>query len=130
MKTKKGVKKVTRTLKRRAEEIFRLINNSNEPIAKSKFKDIGLSSTAADSWLALIIYIQSQNRIQLFKSGKYTFVDKEVFTDKLSSNKYLKMSWNNFLNPKLSTKKRLDCLYDFGNAYLYLERGKFEQEGQ
>lgn len=128
MSTRKRKKKTTRTLKQRAKEIFSLINRNSEPIAKSRFKDIGLSSTAADNWLDLIIYIQTQNRLQLFKAGNYTFVDKQVFVDKISSNKYLQLCWNNFLNPKIHSKKRLDYLNDFGKAYLFLERAKLDQE--
>ncbi len=81
MITRKRQKKIKRTLKQRAEEIFRLINKSSDPIAKSRFKDIGLSSTSANNWLNLIIFIQTQNRIQLFKTGNYKFVDKQVFID-------------------------------------------------
>ena len=128
LSTRKREKKIKRTLKRRAEDIFRLINNNSEPIAKSRFKDIGLSSTAADSWLDLIIYIQTQNRIQLFKTDNYTFVEKQMFIDKISSSKYLQLCWNNFLNPKLPQKKRLDYLNDFGNAFLFLERAKLDQD--
>ena len=130
MITRKRKKKIKRTLKQRAEEIFRLINNNSEPIAKSRFKDIGLSSTAADNWLDLIIYIQTQNRLQLFKTGNYTFVDKQVFIDRISSSKYLQLCWNNFLNTKEPHEKRLGYLNDFGNAYLFLERAKPDQEDQ
>ncbi len=128
MITRKRPKKITRTLKQRAEEIFRLINKSSDPIAKSRFKDIGLSSTSANNWLDLIIFIQTQNRIQLFKTGNYTFVDKQVFIDKISSSKYLQLCWNKFLNPKEPHEKRLDYLNDFGNAFLFLERAKLDQE--
>ncbi|MFX0053107.1 MAG: hypothetical protein ACFFAJ_10075 [Candidatus Hodarchaeota archaeon] len=130
METNKGKKKVKRTLKQRAEEIFDLINNNIEPIAKSRFKDIGLSSTAADNWLDLIIYIQNQNRIQLIKSGKYTFVDKEdkVFFERVSKSKYLQVCWNNFLNVNEPHDRRLSYLNDFGKAYFSLERSKLDQE--
>ncbi len=133
MTTNKRKKKVlpprrTRTLRQRAEGIFRLINDSREPIAKSRFKEIGLSSTTADNWLDLIIYIQKQNRIQLFKTGNYKFVDKQVFVDKISSSKYLQLCWNNFLNPKEPHEKRLSYLNDFGKAYLHLERAKLDQD--
>jgi len=128
MNTIKGKKKIKRTLNQRAKDIFRLINNNNEPIAKSRFKDIGLSSTAADNWLDLIIYIQTQNRIQLFKTGNYTFIDKQVYIDKISSSKYLQLCWNNFLNPKEPHDKRLGYLNDFGKAFFVLERSKLDKE--
>ena len=128
MNIRKRKKKIKRTLKQRAEEIFRLINNNSEPIAKSRFKDIGLSSTATKNWLELIIYIQNQNRLQLFKTGNYTFVDKQIFSERISSSKYLQLCWNNFLNTKEPHEKRLDYLKDFGKAYLFLERAKPDQE--
>ena len=127
MSSKNRKKRIKRTLKQRAEEIFRFINNSSEPIAKSRFKDIGLSTTSADNWLDLIIYIQNQNRLRLFKAGNYTFVDKQVFIDRISSSKYLQLCWNNFLNPEEPYEKRLGYLNDFGNAYLFLERAKLNQ---
>ena len=127
MSSKNRKKRIKRTLKQRAEEIFRFINNSSEPIAKSRFKDIGLSTTSADNWLDLIIYIQNQNRLRLFKAGNYTFVDKQVFIDRISSSKYLQLCWNNFLNPEEPYEKRLGYLNDFGNAYLFLERAKLDQ---
>ncbi|MHA1966901.1 MAG: hypothetical protein ACW964_03775 [Candidatus Hodarchaeales archaeon] len=130
MSTRTRKKKIKRTLKQRAEEIFRLINNNSEPIAKSRFKDIGLSSTAADNWLDLIIYIQNQNRIHLFKAGSYTFVDKQVFIDRVSSSKYLQLCWNNFLNSEVSHEKRLGYLNDFAKAYLFLERAKLDEGEQ
>ncbi|MFX1505723.1 MAG: hypothetical protein ACFFDC_06365 [Promethearchaeota archaeon] len=127
MSSKNRKKRIKRTLKQRAEEIFRFINKSSEPIAKSRFKDIGLSTISADSWLDLIIYIQNQNRLRLFKAGNYTFVDKQVFIDRISSSKYLQLCWNNFLNPEEPYEKRLGYLNDFGNAYLFLERAKLDQ---
>ena len=51
-----------------------------------------------------------------------------MFIDKISSSKYLQLCWNNFLNPKEPLEKRLGYLNDFGNAYLFLERAKLDQE--
>ncbi|MFX0061468.1 MAG: hypothetical protein ACFFC7_04720 [Candidatus Hermodarchaeota archaeon] len=65
-----------RTMLERARAIFELIKQENSPFPKSKLKDIGFGATSAESWLDLIVYIQSQPKIRLIKSGRIVLVEK------------------------------------------------------
>lgn len=108
-------KKRSRTLKQRAEQIFRYIDRQPEPFPKSEFKAIGLNPKTAESWIQLIEYIQSQPRIRVTKMGSQTYIER-------LENKYLTMMRKRILDSNLSLKERTDAMNDYINALLTLEK--------
>ena len=65
-----------RTIIERVEAIFKYIDLQNQPFAKSKLKEIGLNPKAAEKWLDLIEYVQSQPKIRVIKTEHNTIIEK------------------------------------------------------
>ena len=103
-----------RTIAERAEIIFKFIDAQSEPFPKSEFRRIRLNPKAADNWIHLIEFIQSQPMIRVTKMGSQTYIEK-------IENKYLAMMRRRILNPKLSLKERNDAARDYINALQTLE---------
>ena len=112
-KTKK--ERRSRTLKQRAEQIFKFIDMQPEPFPKSEFKEIGLNPKTAESWIQLIEYIQSQPRIRVTKLGAQTYLER-------LENRYLTMMRKRILDADLSLKERTNAMNDYINALLTLEK--------
>ncbi len=103
-----------RSIAERAETIFKFIDEQPGPFPKSEFRHIRLNPKAAESWIRLIEYIQSQPMIRVTRMGSQTYVEK-------IENKYLAMMRKRILNPKLSLKDRNDAMRDYINALQTLE---------
>lgn len=105
----------TRTLTQRAQSIFRFIEQQEEPFPKSELQRVGFNPAAAESWIRLIEFIQSQPRIKATKMGSSIYVEK-------LENKYLSMLRKRALDSSLSLKERTQTMDDYINALLTLEK--------
>jgi predicted Ser/Thr protein kinase len=112
-KRKKNTRRA-RTLVERVETIFKFIDAQPGPFPKSEFRRIRLNPKAAESWVRLIEYIQSQPMIKVTRMGTSTYIEK-------IENRYLSMMRKRILNPKLSLKERNDAMRDYINALQTLE---------
>jgi hypothetical protein len=61
----------SKTLIDRAKNIFELLEAQNDVIYKSDLKKVGIDSTSAERWIALIQYIQSQPELEVIQAGRY-----------------------------------------------------------
>ena len=111
---KKDTTRKARTLVERVEKIFEFIDAQPGPFPKSEFRRIRLNPKAAENWVRLIEYIQSQPMIRVTRMGSSTYIEK-------IENKYLSMMRKRILNPKLSLKDRNDAMRDYINALQTLE---------
>ena len=114
-KTGAGKSRKSRTLLRRAKEIFHHIEMQSEPFPKSEFSEIGLNPSAAEKWLELIDFIQSQPRIKITRMGSSTFVEK-------LENKHLTMLRKRILDSSLTLKEREATIDDYLSVLSTLER--------
>lgn len=105
----------SRTLLRRAKEIFHYIEMQPEPFPKSEFAEIGLNPSAAEKWLELIDFIQNQPRIKITRMGSSTFVEK-------LENRHLSMLRRRILDSSLSLKDREATIDDYLSVLSTLER--------
>ena len=105
-----------RTLRKRAEEIFTLINHEDEAFPKSRLKKVGLNPDAAEKWLDLIVFIQSQPRIRLVKSST-----NRVMVEKIEK-KFSQMSLKYFLDDTQPLEKRLQSLGAYADSVIVSER--------
>jgi len=112
-KKKKDTRRA-RSIAERAETIFKFIDAQPEPFPKSEFRRIRLNPKAAENWIHLIEFIQSQPMIRVTKMGSQTYIEK-------IENKYLAMMRKRILNPKLSLKERNEAMNDYINALQTLE---------
>ena len=76
------MRKNPRSLLKRAEAIFQVINQADKPFPKSRLKTIGLDPASAENWLDLIVYIQQETKIRLIKTDNNVIVDKITDTEK------------------------------------------------
>ena len=105
-----------RTLLKRAEEIFALINSEEESFPKSRLKKVGLSPDAAEKWLNMIAFIQSQPRIRV-GSGSGNRIMVERLEKKVSQ-----MSLRYFLDETLPLEKRLQSLGAYADSVIVHQR--------
>ena len=110
-----GETKNRRTLIERAQDIFKLIEYEDGPIAKSQLQKVGLNPATAEKWLDLIIYIQKQPRIRLIKTKNTTIIETH-------EQKYHTMSREIFMDPNRSYKERFDALQDYLSALITSEK--------
>jgi hypothetical protein len=103
-----------RTLLERAQAIFRLLEESNDPIPKSKLKEIGLNPSTAEKWLELIMYIQQQPLIRLVKTESNTIVIKV-------EGRYHAMSRRAFQDSDLTYEQRLRSIDSYLRALVARE---------
>lgn len=104
-----------RTLLQRAEEIFDIINYEENPFPKSRLKNVGLNPDTAEKWLKLIVFIQSQPRIRLIKTGRNTAVEK-------LEGKFSQMSMRYFLDDSQPIDKRLKSLGAYAESIIVQQR--------
>ena len=103
-----------RTLLQRAKAIFELLEESNDPIPKSKLKEIGLNPNTAEKWLELIMYIQQQPLIRLVKTESNTIVVKV-------EGRYHAMSRRAFQDSDLTYEQRLRSIDSYLRALVARE---------
>lgn len=113
--SERGRTRNSRTLLRRAKEIFHHIEMQAEPFPKSEFAEIGLNPAAAEKWLELIDFIQSQPRIKVTRMGSSTFVEK-------LENKHLTMLRKRILDSSLTLREREATIDDYLSVLSTLER--------
>lgn len=65
-----------RTNIQRVKAMFEMIRTKGQ-VFKTDFEKIGLNSKTTDDWMALIRYIQSEQRIREIKTGRYTLYEFE-----------------------------------------------------
>ncbi|MFX1252870.1 MAG: hypothetical protein ACFFCZ_14785 [Promethearchaeota archaeon] len=99
-------RRTPRSMLERAKDIFRVINSYDEPFAKTRLIEANISPKAAEKWLDLIIFIQSQPRIKLTKTGHNTIVER-------IEGKYSVMSLKTFLDEDVPVETRLHSLMDY-----------------
>ena len=104
-----------RTLFERAEKIFEIINDEDQPFPKSYLYKAGLNSITAEKWLELITFIQSQPRIRLVKTNKTAIIEK-------LEKKFSQMSLKFFLDDSQPLEKRLQSLGAYADSIIVSER--------
>ena len=104
-----------RTLLERAQAIFNLVEDLDEPFPKSQLQEIGLNPATADKWLDLIVYIQKQPRIRLIKTRRTTVIEKH-------EQRFHTMSREIFMDSNRSYKERFDALQVYLSALITSER--------
>lgn len=109
--------KKTRTLLQRAKAIFRHLDFYAEPIAKSKFQEIGISPREIGKWLELIQMIQSMPLLTLESSGVRTYVD-------LLENKFMLLMKRKYLDKNASYIEREGALLLYFKVLITVERLK------
>ncbi len=115
--SKKPTRKKTsgRSLMKRAEKIFNIIDAEESPFPKSRLKKAGISIDAVDNWLDLIVFIQSQPRIRLTKISRNTVIDK-------LEKKFSQMSLKYFLDDSQPLEKRLQSLGAYADSIIVSQR--------
>ena len=98
-----------RTIIERVEAIFKYIDLQNQPFAKSKLKEIGLNPKAAEKWLDLIEYIQSQPKIRVIKTEHNTIIEK-------LEGKYQAVLRRRIMDQNLSFEDRVQTSEDYLKA--------------
>jgi hypothetical protein len=58
----------------RVKKIFTMLEKEQEPVYKSKLKEIGLDSHSAETWIQIIVYIQQQPELIITKAGRHTVI--------------------------------------------------------
>ena len=113
---KPGRKKTSgRSLLKRAERIFDIIDTEESPFPKSRLKKAGISIDAVDNWLDLIVFIQSQPRIRLTKISRNTVIEK-------LEKKFSQMSLKFFLDDTQPLEKRLQSLGAYADSVIVSQR--------
>ena len=112
-----------RSLLERAKDIFRIINSIDEPFAKTKLTEANISPKAAENWLDLIVFIQSQPRIKLTKTGHNTIVER-------IEGKHSVMSLKTFFDENISIERRLQSLMDYSKGIFSRELLYKPNEGE
>jgi len=108
-------KKQRRTLLERVEAIFKFIDSQKNIFPKSRLKEIGLNPLAAEKWLKLIDYIQTQPKIRLIQTEHNTLVEKV-------EGKYQALMRRMVLDDTLSFEQRLQHVTDYLKSLYSRER--------
>ena len=107
--------RVSRSMIDRAHAIFKIINDMDEPFAKTKLTDAKISPKAAENWLDLIVFIQNQPKIKVTKTERNTIVEK-------IGGKFSQMSLNFFLDENQPIEKRLQSLEAYAQSIFVQQR--------
>jgi len=107
--------KQRRTLRERAEAIFKFIKTQKNAFPKSRLKEIGLNPKAAEKWLDLIDYIQKQPKIRLLKSEHNTLIEKV-------EGDYQALMRKKSLDDSLPFEQRLQSVTDYMKSLYARER--------
>lgn len=117
----------SKTLRERAEAIFRLIDHyhgpihHDEPLPKSYFQRIGLNPRDAEKWLDLIEFIQGQPKIKIIREGRNVSVQR-------MENDYSQLMRKHFMNDQLSFDERYRYLDAYFKSIITLERASSPEE--
>ena len=104
-----------RTLQERVEAIFKFIESQKNVFPKSRLKEIGLNPRAAEKWLKLIDYIQTQPKIRLIQTEHNTLIEKV-------EGKYQALMRRMVLDDTLSFEQRLQHVTDYLKSLYSRER--------
>ena len=104
-----------RTLLERVEAIFKFIDSQKNIFPKSRLKEIGINPKAAEKWLILIDYIQTQPKIRLIQTEHNTLVEKV-------EGKYQALMRRMILDDTLSFEQRLQHVTDYLKSLYSRER--------
>ena len=104
-----------RTLLERVEAIFKFIDSQKNVFPKSRLKEIGINPKAAEKWLILIDYIQTQPKIRLIQTEHNTLVEKV-------EGKYQALMRRMVLDDTLSFEQRLQHVTDYLKSLYSRER--------
>ncbi len=104
-----------RTLLERVEAIFKFIDSQKNVFPKSRLKEIGINPKAAEKWLILIDYIQTQPKIRLIQTEHNTLVEKV-------EGKYQALMRRMILDDTLSFEQRLQHVTDYLKSLYSRER--------
>ena len=107
--------KQRRTLLERVEAIFEFINTQKNIFPKSRFKEIGLNPRAAEKWLILIDYIQTQPKIRLVQTGHNTLIEKV-------EGKYQALMRKMIIDESIPFEQRLQHVTDYLKSLYSRER--------
>ena len=108
-------KKQRRTLFERVEAIFKFIDSQKNVFPKSRLKEIGINPLAAEKWLKLIDFIQTQPKIRLIQTDHNTLIEKV-------EGKYQALMRRMVLDDTLSFEQRLQHVTDYLKSLYSRER--------
>ena len=63
-----------KNLLERVKGIFLLLENSDDYVHKTNFREVGLDSQSAEQWIKIIEFIQDQPKVLVQRLGNYTAV--------------------------------------------------------
>ena len=107
--------KKRRTLIERVEAIFKFVETQKNIFPKSRLKEIGINPKAAEKWLKLIDYIQTQPKIRLIQTEHNTLIEKV-------EGKYQALMRRMILDDTLSFEQRLQHVTDYLKSLYSRER--------
>ena len=108
-------KKQRRTLLERVEAIFEFIEKQKGNFPKSRLKEIGLNPRAAEKWLKLIDFIQTQPKIRLVQTEHNTLVEKV-------EGKYQALMRKMIIDESIPFEQRLQHVTDYLKSLYSRER--------
>ncbi len=108
-------KKQRRTLLERVEAIFEFIEKQKGNFPKSRLKEIGLNPRAAEKWLKLIDFIQTQPRIRLIQTEHNTLIEKV-------EGKYQALMRKMIIDESIPFEQRLQHVTDYLKSLYSRER--------
>ena len=108
-------KKQRRTLLERVEAIFEFIEKQKGNFPKSRLKEIGLNPRAAEKWLKLIDFIQTQPKIRLIQTEHNTIIEKV-------EGKYQALMRKMIINESIPFEQRLQHVTDYLKSLYSRER--------
>lgn len=112
-----------RSIFERVKAIFRFINAQEEAFAKSRFKEVGFNPMAAEKWLNLIQFIQSQPKIRVVKTKHNTIIEKIELN-------YHTMMMKRIMDENLSYEERWQSVGDYFRALYTQERAGIGRIGR
>ena len=110
-------KKQRRTLLERVEAIFEFIEKQKGNFPKSRLKEIGLNPRAAEKWLKLIDFIQTQPKIRLIQTEHNTLIEKV-------EGKYQALMRKMIVDDTIPFEQRLQNITDYLKSLYTRERLK------
>ena len=108
-------KKQRRTLLERVEAIFEFIEKQKGNFPKSRLKEIGLNPRAAEKWLKLIDFIQTQPKIRLIQTEHNTLIEKV-------EGKYQALMRKMIIDESIPFEQRLQHVTDYLKSLYSRER--------
>ena len=108
-------KKQRRTLLERVEAIFEFIEKQKGNFPKSRLKEIGLNPRAAEKWLKLIDFIQTQPKIRLIQTEHNTVIEKV-------EGKYQALMRKMIIDESIPFEQRLQHVTDYLKSLYSRER--------